>query len=63
MDKTYWDLFWSTGMPEAWLMGRDMGSVPPPGAEQGGALGPDSPLTAPTVTPASGIPGNPRNLY
>lgn len=23
MDKKYWDLFWTTGMPEAWLMSRD----------------------------------------
>lgn len=23
MDTTYWNLFWTTGMPEAWLMSRD----------------------------------------
>ncbi len=23
MYKQYWDLFWTTGMPEAWLMSRD----------------------------------------
>lgn len=22
MDTTYWNLFWTTGMPEAWLMSR-----------------------------------------
>ena len=23
MDTVYWNLFWTTGMPEAWLMSRD----------------------------------------
>ena len=22
MDTSYWNLFWTTGMPEAWLMSR-----------------------------------------
>ena len=22
MDTTFWNLFWTTGMPEAWLMSR-----------------------------------------
>ena len=63
MDASYWNLFWKTGMPEAWLMGRDTGAVPPPDVEQGAARGLDGQLTAPTAAPVSGIPGNPRNLY
>lgn len=23
MNEPYWGLFWTTGMPEAWLMGRE----------------------------------------
>ena len=23
MNTSYWNLFWTTGMPEAWLMSRD----------------------------------------
>lgn len=61
-DTAYWDLFWKTGMPEAWLMGRDTGYIPPPGAAQAGQ-GPDSSLTTPTAAPVSVIPGNPGNLY
>ena len=63
MDASYWNLFWRTGMPEAWLMGRDMGAIPPPDVERGAAPGLDSPLIAPTAVPMSGIPGNPGNLY
>lgn len=37
MNEPYWGLFWTTGMPEAWLMSRDrMGQLKDaagPGAE------------------------------
>ena len=37
MDTMYWNLFWSTGMPEAWLMSRDGEGTHQkgPGAEPG----------------------------
>lgn len=38
MNTAYWDLFWTTGMPEAWLMSRDQAgaarSVAGPAAER-----------------------------
>ena len=31
MNTSYWNLFWTTGMPEAWLMSRDgLGPLQPP---------------------------------
>ena len=27
MDTAYWNLFWTTGMPEAWLMSRDQSAA------------------------------------
>ena len=63
MDKRYWDLFWTTGMPEAWLMSRDGALLPPPGEDQRAVLGMSGPLTAPSAAPISGVPGNPKNLY
>lgn len=62
-DTAYWDLFWRTGMPEAWLMGRDTGYDPPPGAAQGTEQGLGSALTTPASAPVSVIPGNLGNLY
>lgn len=61
MDRAYWDLFWTTGMPEAWLMSRDREAAAPPVAKQGGIQetgGPDvlSPLPG-------GVPGSLKNLY
>jgi len=39
MNREYWKLFWTTGMPEAWLMSRDGEAMPPSGAAQGGGAG------------------------
>lgn len=30
MDTAYWNLFWTTGMPEAWLMSRGWAGTPRP---------------------------------
>ena len=62
-DTAYWDLFWKTGMPEAWLMGRDTEYVPPSGTVRGAGQGLDSPLTTAAAAPVSVIPGNPGNFY
>ena len=63
MDTAYSNLFWTTGMPEAWLMSREGNAVPPSGALQGGGQGlpglwADSP--APLM---NSVPGSLRNLY
>lgn len=63
MDKAYWDLFWSTGMPEAWLMSRDREVPPMSGAVQGGVQGLTSPLVDLPSPVTSDVPGSPRNLY
>ena len=34
MNREYWKLFWTTGMPEAWLMSRDGEETPLPEADQ-----------------------------
>lgn len=63
MNTAYWDLFWITGMPEAWLMSRDQGMSPWSGAVQGGGQGAPGPLAgSPSPLPSS-VPGSPRNLY
>ena len=63
MDTRFWGRFWTTGMPEAWLMSRD---------EEGPAsLGPEvelgqrlpGPPVGPPYPPVGGVPGNPGNLY
>lgn len=66
MDTTYWSLFWSTGMPEAWLMSRNG-----EGARQAGfGTEPDgwqrlsnSPLASYGPQVLGGAPGNPGRLY
>ena len=63
MDTMYWNLFWSTGMPEAWLMSRNGDGIQGPGAEPGGweKLA-NSPLAA--VQPRlNNFPGGPGGLY
>lgn len=46
MDTSYWNLFWTTGMPEAWLMSRNGETPRPPasGAGQEGGRAPSGPL-------------------
>lgn len=64
MDKTYWDLFWTTGLPEAWLMSRG-GAEPvlPGGVPSGVGQGQFAPLTGfpPRVSEES--PEGPQKLY
>ncbi len=38
MDTSYWNLFWTTGMPEAWLMCRDQVAAVQSAAAQFAAL-------------------------
>lgn len=60
MNSDYWNLFWTTGMPEAWLMSRDRERLPASGANQNGMqglFGPDGPSPVP-----GHIPGSPKNL-
>ena len=38
MDTSYWNLFWPTGMPEAWLMSRDQSAAIQSAAAQSAAL-------------------------
>ena len=63
MNTELWNLFWTTGMPEAWLMSRGGEGLDSPGPEPGlGRRLPD-PLNGPPYPPVGGIPGNPNNLY
>ena len=43
METAFWDLFWNTGMPEAWLMSRDQAdaarSAAPPAENAEGHAG------------------------
>lgn len=62
MSVDFWDLFWITGMPEAWLMSRDREIPIQPGMEQGGIQGLSG--TAPfSGQPLGGVPGNSERLY
>ncbi len=63
MDTAYWNLFWTTGMPEAWLMSRDGKAIPPSGAVQQGGQGLPGPWADSPTPLMNGIPGSPRNLY
>ena len=63
MDARFWDLFWTTGMPEAWLMsrGKENSALPEPELGLGQEL-PGPPNGSP-YPPVGGVPGNPNNLY
>lgn len=63
MSREYWKLFWTTGMPEAWLMSRDGEETPPLEADQDGIQGLTSPLADSPYPVSSSIPGNRRNIY
>lgn len=65
MDKTYWDLFWRTGMPEAWLMSRG-GEGPhqaAPESRPGDVLGLFGPLASAQSRMSDNSPGGPEKLY
>ena len=59
MELDFWELFWTTGMPEAWLLSRETGGAPLPGDAQGLA----SPQLTPTAAPAGEVPGSMKNIY
>ena len=62
MDTTFWNLFWTTGMPEAWLMSRN-GEGPMPSTPLGGGQGLSGPLADFPASLISNVPGSPKNLY
>lgn len=57
MDRIYWNLFWTTGLPQAWLMSRDRR-----GPADAAARELPHPLAGygPQMTDA--IPGDPRRI-
>lgn len=64
MDTTYWNLFWTTGMPEAWLMSRSRAK--PFQARDSAVQGERQALSGPLVggQPRSdNSPGGPMGLY
>ena len=76
MNREYWKLFWTTGMPEAWLMSRDGETMPPSGAaqglrassrslslSQGGGAGAAGSLAGSPAPVSANVPGSPGNLY
>ena len=63
MDTAYWNLFWTTGMPEAWLMSRDGTAIPPSEVLQGGGQGFPGPWADAPAPLRNSVPGNLRNLY
>ncbi len=57
--KPFWDLFWTTGMPEAWLMSRGPDvSDRPAGLEEV-----SGPLAPPRPSRSGNVPGGPERLY
>lgn len=62
MNTELWNLFWTTGMPEAWLMSRDGVHPAPGGTEPGDGRDPSGPLTCgPSLS--GNVPGGPERLY
>ena len=64
MDQSFWNLFWTTGMPEAWLMSRDRRGGPQAG--DGVPAGERELLSGPLAgaQPRSeNPPGGPMGLY
>lgn len=64
MNTSYWNLFWTTGMPEAWLMSRDgAGLFPDPdSAPLRERQMPSGPLAGPQPR-SDNSPGGPMGLY
>ncbi len=61
MNTAYWDLFWTTGLPEAWLMSRDREGAPKsaaPRAER--AKGAAGPTAGAQPGPVGGVSAAPR---
>ena len=64
MYKSYWNLFWTTGLPHAWLMSRDRGE--PAQAPDSLLPGERQMLSGPLadLQPRSdNSPGGPMKLY
>ena len=64
MNTSYWKLFWTTGMPEAWLMSRD--DAGPLQAPNSIPLGEREMLSGPLAGPqprSDNSPGGPIGLY
>lgn len=59
MREQYWGLFWSTGMPEAWLMSRGPMGTPEITAGQGAEGRP----AGFQPSPLGNLPGGPRGSY
>ena len=59
MDTAYWNLFWTTGLPEAWLMSRE----PDAPAGRVGSEELFGPLTPARISLSSNVPGGPERLY
>ena len=63
MNRDYWNLFWTTGMPEAWMMSRDRKGFAPAGADQRGRQALSGPLAGFQPRLSDNLPGGPKNLY
>ncbi len=62
MDKSYWDLFWTTGLPEAWLLSR--GGITANGTgPDGRQTPPEDPLVSVYPRITGQYPGGPLGLY
>ena len=61
MDTEYWNLFWMTGMPQAWVLSHGRSeAAPPPGQEEHGG---DPGLMAGLQLPITGTtPADPRGI-
>ena len=59
MNLNLWNLFWITGMPEAWLMSRG-GELPVPDRPE--TTSGTSPLAA-SANRLSSAPGGPERMY
>ena len=63
MNRDYLNLFWTTGMPEAWLMSRDRKGFAPAGAALRDGQVLSSPLAGFQPRLSDKLPGGPQNLY
>ena len=63
MNQEYWKLFWTTGMPEAWLMSRGNERIPATEASPDGIQSLSSPLVDSPLPVSANVPGSPRNPY
>lgn len=64
MYSGYWDLFWTTGMPQAWLMSREReGRMDaPPSLDNTWRQGLSAPPVDFQLSMMDGIPGGPKGI-